>query len=100
MSLCLRATPRTVRGGSLKYRLAAKSVTRLSPPTPIPGQTLEGKERLLILNDVLERGGRGQRSRWIDENPARNLESPKVKQSPFDSDQMVKTLAACEKYLR
>ena len=40
-------------------------------------------------------------SRWIDENPARNLESPKVKQSPtmpFDSDQMVKILAACEKY--
>jgi len=34
-------------------------------------------------------------SRWIDENPARNLESPKVKQSPtmpFDSDQMVKIL--------
>ncbi len=40
-------------------------------------------------------------SRWIDENPARHLESPKVKQSPtmsFDSDQMVKILAACEKY--
>jgi integrase len=40
-------------------------------------------------------------SRWLGENPARDLESPKVKQSPtmpFDSDQMVKILAACEKY--
>jgi integrase len=40
-------------------------------------------------------------SRWIEENPARDLERPKVKQSPtmpFDSDQMVKILAACEKY--
>ena len=40
-------------------------------------------------------------SRWTDENPARNLESPKVKQSPtmpFESDQMVSILAACEKY--
>jgi integrase len=40
-------------------------------------------------------------SRWLEENPVSKLESPKVKQSPtmpFDSDQMVKILAACEKY--
>jgi integrase len=40
-------------------------------------------------------------SRWLAENPASQLESPKVKQTPtmpFESDQMVKILAACEQY--
>jgi integrase len=49
----------------------------------------------------LEHGGCAQGSRWFEDNPARELESPKVKQSPtmpFDPDQMVKILAACEKY--
>jgi integrase len=40
-------------------------------------------------------------SKWIDENSARELESPKVKQSPtmpFTLEQMTAVLAACEKY--
>jgi len=40
-------------------------------------------------------------SRWLEENPARQLERPQVKQlptMPFDSNQMVNILAACEKY--
>jgi integrase/recombinase XerD len=40
-------------------------------------------------------------SRWLDENPARKLESPKVKQTPtlpFTPEQMTSILAACEKY--
>ena len=40
-------------------------------------------------------------SRWLEENPARELESPKVKQSPtmpFTPEQMAAVLAACEKY--
>jgi len=39
--------------------------------------------------------------KWIDENPARKLESPKVQQSPtmpFTPDQMAQILCACEKY--
>jgi integrase/recombinase XerD len=39
--------------------------------------------------------------KWIDENPARKLESPKVKQTPtmpFTPEQMTRILAACEKY--
>ncbi len=39
--------------------------------------------------------------KWIDENPARKLESPKVQQSPtmpFTPDQMADILSACEKY--
>ena len=42
-------------------------------------------------------------SKWIDENPARYLESPKVKQRPtmpFTPDQMADILTACEKYAR
>jgi len=38
---------------------------------------------------------------WIDENPARNLESPKVQQRPimpFTPDQMADILSAGEKY--
>ncbi len=40
-------------------------------------------------------------SKWIDENPARKLESPKVQQRPtmpFTPDQMAQILSACEKY--
>jgi integrase len=40
-------------------------------------------------------------SKWIDENHARKLESPKVQQSPtmpFTPDQMAEILSACEKY--
>lgn len=40
-------------------------------------------------------------SRWLDENPARNLESPKVQQRPtmpFTAEQMAQILFACEKY--
>ncbi len=40
-------------------------------------------------------------SKWIDENPARQLEGPKVQQSPtmpFTPDQMAEILSACEKY--
>jgi integrase len=40
-------------------------------------------------------------SRWLEENPARKLESPKVKQTPtmpFTPEQMTNILAACEKY--
>ena len=39
--------------------------------------------------------------KWLDENPARKLESPKVKQTPtmpFTPEQMTNILAACEKY--
>jgi len=39
--------------------------------------------------------------KWIDENPARKLESPKVQQRPtmpFTPDQMADILSACEKY--
>jgi integrase len=39
--------------------------------------------------------------KWIDENPARKLESPKVKQTPtmpFTPEHMTNILAACEKY--
>jgi integrase/recombinase XerD len=39
--------------------------------------------------------------KWIDENPARKLESPKVTQRPtmpFTSEQMAEILNACEKY--
>jgi integrase/recombinase XerD len=42
-------------------------------------------------------------SKWIDENPARNLESPKVKQRPtmpFTPDQMADIFTAREKYAR
>jgi len=42
-------------------------------------------------------------SKWVDENPARYLESPKVKQRPtmpFTPDQMADILTACEKYAR
>jgi integrase/recombinase XerD len=40
-------------------------------------------------------------SKWIDENPARYLESPKVKQRPtmpFTPEQMADILSACERY--
>ena len=40
-------------------------------------------------------------SKWIEENPARKLESPKVQRSPtmpFTQDQMAEILSACEKY--
>jgi integrase len=40
-------------------------------------------------------------SRWLEENPARKLESPKVKQTPtmpFTPEDMTNILAACEKY--
>jgi integrase len=39
--------------------------------------------------------------KWIDENQARNIESPKVKQRPtmpYTPDQMADILSACEKY--
>jgi integrase len=39
--------------------------------------------------------------KWLDENPARKLESPKVKQTPilpFTPEQMTNILRACEKY--
>lgn len=42
-----------------------------------------------------------QESKWVDENAARNLESPKVKQRPtmpFTPEQMADILSACEKY--
>lgn len=40
-------------------------------------------------------------SRWLDENPARKLESPKVRPSPtlpFTPEQMAQVLKACEAY--
>ncbi|HEV2233308.1 MAG TPA: site-specific integrase [Terriglobia bacterium] len=40
-------------------------------------------------------------SKWLDENPARKLESPKVKQRhtmPFTPEQMADILSACDKY--
>ena len=42
-------------------------------------------------------------AKWIDENPARKLESPKVTQRPtmpFTPEQMADILSACEKYGR
>jgi integrase len=39
--------------------------------------------------------------KWIDDNPARKLESPKVKQTPtlpFTPEEMTNILAACEQY--
>jgi site-specific recombinase XerD len=42
-------------------------------------------------------------SRWIEENPARKLESPKVQQAPtmpFTPEQMAEILSACEDYGR
>jgi site-specific recombinase XerD len=40
-------------------------------------------------------------SKWIDENPARQLDSPKVKQRqtmPYTVEEMARILIACEKY--
>jgi integrase/recombinase XerD len=42
-------------------------------------------------------------AKWIDDNPARKLESPRVTQRPtmpFTTEQMTEILAACEKYGR
>jgi len=40
-------------------------------------------------------------SNWIQENPAQNLRNPKIKQrptEPFTQQEMIRILAACEKY--
>ena len=63
-----------------------------------PNQNLGALKKLEYLRAFLRFA---HESKWIDENPARKLESPKVKQSPtmpFTPEQMAGILAGCEKY--
>jgi integrase len=64
-----------------------------------PNQNLGALKKLEYLRALL----RFHESQWIDDNPARKLESPKVQQAPtmpFTPDQMAKILSACEDYAR
>ena len=65
-----------------------------------PNQNLGALKKLEFLRKFFRFA---HESKWIDENPARKLESPKVQQSPtmpFTPDQMADILSACEGYAR
>jgi integrase len=63
-----------------------------------PNRNLGAQKKLEYLRKFLRFA---PESKWIDENHARKLESPKVQQGPtmpFTPDQMAVILSACEKY--
>jgi integrase len=63
-----------------------------------PNRNLGAQKKLEYLRKFFRFG---YESKWIDENHARKLESPKVQQSPtmpFTPDQMAEILSACEKH--
>ena len=77
-----------------------------APPSPEPITLTQAWKE--FLTDAKARNLReptlykyANESKWIDENHARQLESPKVQRSPtmpFAQDQMAEILIACEKY--
>jgi site-specific recombinase XerD len=68
--------------------------------TSWPNQNLGALKRLEDLRAFFQFG---HESKWIDDNPGRKLESPKVQQAPsmpFAPDQMANILKACDDYGR